>query len=154
MIRSVVIADSSSLMALENIGEIDALQKLFCEIIVTPEVAGEYGHGLPPWIIIRNASSQSMHRSEISRLDRGEASSIALALDSDDPLLIIDEKKGRRVAEQLNIDIIGTVGVLIKARTAGFIDEPDTLLARLEAVDFRLNNVLKSLLISANDKVQ
>jgi predicted nucleic acid-binding protein len=151
MNRSVVIADSSSLMALANIGEIEVLTKLFTEITVTPEVAREYGHSLPPWIFTRSASFRSTQRPEIGSLDPGEASSIALALDSSNPLLIIDEKKGRRVAEQLNIEIIGTVGVLIKARIAGMIADPTTLLGRLESVDFRLSDTLKSKLAGSED---
>src|SRR5207244_816463 len=106
MTRSVVIADASSIIALDNIGEFDVLSKLFLDITVTPEVAAEFGRQLPPWIHIREASESSKQRPEISRLDPGEASSIAFALDSQSPLLIIDEKKGRRVAERLNIEII------------------------------------------------
>ena len=153
MIRSVVIADSSALMALENIGEIDVLPKLFSEIIITPEVAREYGRKTPDWIIIRTPTDASLLRTEINGLDAGEASSIAFALDSKNPLLIIDERKGRRVAEQLKIEIIGTVGLLIRARTAGFIDNPETLLQRLESVDFRLNDFLKSILMEETDSI-
>lgn len=153
MTRSIVIADSSSLMALDNIGEIHVLPKLFSEITITPEVAGEYGGQLPDWIIIRSASPASMHRPEIGGLDPGEASSIALALDSNNALVIIDEKKGRRIAEQLNIEIIGTVGILIKATNAGFIENPDSLLARLESVDFRLDDILRSKLKRADDTI-
>jgi predicted nucleic acid-binding protein len=153
MTRVVVIADASSLIALQNIGEIEALAKLFSKINITREVADEYGLELPSWIHIQQASGRSLLRPEISRLDRGEASSIALALDADNPLLVIDEKKGRRVAEQLDIEIIGIVGVLIKARIAGFIEAPETLLARLESVDFRLNAVLRTMLLGADDKI-
>lgn len=147
MIRSVVIADSSALMALENIGELEILPKLFREIAITPEVAREYGQRLPSWITIINAAIRSLEIPEIRGLDPGEASSIALALDAENPLLIIDEKKGRKVAERLNIEIIGTIGVLIKARVAGLIEEPDSLLSRLESVDFRLDDSLRAKLI-------
>jgi len=153
MIRFVVIADSSALMALENIGEIEVLPKLFYQITVTPEVAHEYGYQLPSWIRIQTASNSSLQRPEIGGLDPGEASSIAVALDSDNPLLIIDEKKGRKVAERLNIEIIGTIGVLIKARVAGLIENPDSLLSRLEAVDFRLDEILRSRLIGSEENL-
>ncbi|MGQ0541027.1 MAG: DUF3368 domain-containing protein [Blastocatellia bacterium] len=153
MTRSVVIADASSLIALHNIGEIDALAKLFSEITITPVVAHEYGLQLPGWFNVRGASGDSKSRPEISRLDPGEASSIAIALDSVNPLLIIDEKKGRRVAEHLRIEIIGTVGVLVKARMAGYIENPETLLTRLETVDFRLNDALRSILIGSGDMI-
>lgn len=148
----VVIADSSSLMALDNIGESEVLQKLYSEISITPEVASEYGHKLPAWIQIRTASESSKQRSEVRDLDSGEATSIALALDSDDPLLIIDEKKGRRVAERLNIEIIGTVGILIKAKIAGLLDDPETLVSRLESVSFRLDENLKAKLMNIGER--
>ncbi len=153
MTRLIVIADASSLIALDNINEIDTLPQLYPIITVTPEVAEEYGLALPHWIQISEASDFSKSRIEISRLDAGEASSIALALDSTDPLLIIDEKKGRSVAEQLGIDIIGIVGILIKARHAGLIREPNTLLDRLESVDFRLSSPLKARLMGLDDRI-
>ena len=153
MTRSIVIADASSIMALDNIGELQVLPRLFSQVTITPEVAGEYGKLLPDWTIIRSASPRSLQRPEISDIDPGEAASIALALDYENSLIIIDEKKGRRVAEQLNIEIIGTVGVLIKARIAGFIQNPESILTRLEAVDFRLDDFLRSKLKDPEDKI-
>lgn len=153
MTRSVVIADASSLIALYNIGEIDVLARIFPTITITPEVALEYGIELPDWIHIQAASERSMLRREIVSLDLGEASSIALALESQNPLLIIDEKKGRRIAEKLNIEIIGVVGILIKARLEGYIENPENLLARLESVDFRLDNALKARLLGSNERI-
>jgi len=49
-------------------------------------------------------------------LGKGEASSIALALELEECLLIIDERKGRKIAEDLGIDTIGSLGILIKER--------------------------------------
>ena len=61
-------------------------------------------------------------QSEIERnLDKGEASSIALALEIKDSMLIIDETKGRRIAKSYNIDIIGTIGILLLADNRGLI---------------------------------
>jgi predicted nucleic acid-binding protein len=126
--------------------------KLYSEITITPEVAHEYGRQLPSWLQTRPASEASKRRPEISSLDPGEASSIALALDSEEPLLIIDEKKGRRVAEGLNIEIIGTVGILIRARVAHFIQNPETLLLCLESVSFRLDEDLRARLMSTSER--
>ena len=153
MTRSVVIADASSIIALDNIRELEVLRRLYTSITITPEVASEFGRELRTWIQTREASKQSRQLLEFSRLDPGEASSIALAIDSDDPLLIIDEKKGRRVAEHLGIDIIGIVGVLIKAKQAGFVREPESLLDRLESVDFRLSAALRTRLMGADDQI-
>jgi predicted nucleic acid-binding protein len=48
-------------------------------------------------------------------MDKGEASSIALAIELQNSTLIIDEIKGRRIAKSYNIDIIGTIGILLIA---------------------------------------
>lgn len=153
MNRSIVIADSSSLMALDNIGETEILRMLYGTVSVTPEVEREFGLPLPVWIEVKSATSNLPQYAEVNGLDIGEASSIALALEIPDSLLIIDEKKGRRVAEHLNIEIIGTVGILIKAKNAGFLKSPETLLSRLESVEFRLSDVLKSHLSDSGENM-
>ena len=52
-------------------------------------------------------------------IDSGEASAIALALELDDCLLIMDDLKGRVLAEELGIRVTGTFGVIIEAKLAG-----------------------------------
>jgi len=127
MNRSVVIADPSCLIALDNIGEIDLLAKLFNKVFITPEVSSEFGKPLPEWLELKRNSAASSQNARLSILDPGEASSIALALDSTNPLLIIDERKGRRVAEEFGIEIIGTVGIMLTAHAAGFIELSETI---------------------------
>lgn len=50
-------------------------------------------------------------------MDKGEASAIALAIELDDCLLIIDDLKGRKFANQIGLTIIGTIGVIVDAKT-------------------------------------
>ena len=57
-------------------------------------------------------------------------------------MLIIDEKKGRREAVKLGVKITGTFGILMRGLEAGFIDEPDTIVERLEKVGFRISENL------------
>ena len=54
-------------------------------------------------------------------LDPGEAEAIALAETYPDARLLIDEKKGRRVARALGLRQTGTAGVLLVAKKAGLI---------------------------------
>ena len=54
-------------------------------------------------------------------VDIGEASSIALALEIPQATLVIDERKGRKIAKELNLKIIGTLKVLLKAKENGVI---------------------------------
>jgi predicted nucleic acid-binding protein len=55
-------------------------------------------------------------------LDQGEAEAIALAQRTAGNLLLLDDSRARRVAEQLSLRFIGTLGLLRRAMQAGFID--------------------------------
>ena len=143
MSRTIVIADASCLIALDNIGELNLLQRLYSEITITPEVASEYGLGLPIWITIRSPFDTARVDELRLTLDRGEASTIILAMESLDCLLIIDEKKGRRIAEQAGLRIIGTIGVIARGLDAGLLDSPSDISARLNAIGFRVSDSVK-----------
>jgi len=54
-------------------------------------------------------------------LDRGEAESIALALDRNADLLLLDEKEGRRAAQRLGLHVVGVLGVLLEAKRKGLV---------------------------------
>ncbi len=62
-------------------------------------------------------------------------------------LLIIDERKGRTIAQALGIKIIGTIGILIKAEETGIIVNLSEIIERLEQTDFRLSPKLKQQLL-------
>ena len=73
------------------------------------------------------------------QLDTGEASAISLALEHPDCLLLIDEKKGRRIAQEMGLKIIGTVRLLVMARQQGILPSLRDALNKILAVDFRLS---------------
>lgn len=72
-------------------------------------------------------------------LDPGEASAIALALDLENVLLIIDDLKGRKEAERLGFTFTGTLGVLFKAKKEGLIKELKPYIENLKVVGFRIS---------------
>jgi predicted nucleic acid-binding protein len=55
-------------------------------------------------------------------LDRGEAESIALALELEAYLLLMAEREGRHAAQRMGLHVVGVVGVLLEARAKGAID--------------------------------
>jgi len=78
--RRVIIADTSCLIVLDNIGLLHLLQKLYQEVLITPTIASEFGKELPDWIIVEKVlDNQKMQILELE-LDKGEASAIALCL--------------------------------------------------------------------------
>lgn len=106
--NNVIISDTSCLIALYRIDQIDLLQKLFQSSVITDIVKHEYGQDLPEWIrVVEVKNRATLHKLELS-LDSGEASAIALSMETPDCTLIMDEKKGRKIAMSLDIKVIGT----------------------------------------------
>ena len=76
----IIISDTSCLIALSKINKLDILKDLYSEIIITREVYNEFGGTLPNWIIISDIKNSQKQKELEIKLDKGEASSIALAL--------------------------------------------------------------------------
>ncbi len=75
-------------------------------------------------------------------VDAGEAEAIALASEKN-CLLISDDKQARSAAKRLGVAVIGTVGVLIRAKQNGIITEIKLILDALDANEFRLSRALR-----------
>jgi len=137
-----IIADTSCLILFDKINRLAIIQKTFSELIVTHEVAAEFGD-LPTWISVRQITDQNRYLELAKNLGKGEASSITLALEFAESLLIIDERKGRRIAEEMKIDIIGSLGVLIKAKEKGVINSVREVLNLIDKTNFRISELIK-----------
>ncbi len=142
-----IISDTSCLILLDKIGELEILNKLFGTIITTTEVEKEFGQPLPSWIEIKLPSDKNYQSIIEASLDKGEASAIALALEFDDCLLIIDDLKGRRFANQIGLKIIGTIGIIVDAKLAGIITSIKPLLAKIKATNFRITEQLEAIIL-------
>jgi predicted nucleic acid-binding protein len=75
-------------------------------------------------------------------LDAGEAEAITLYKEKSADVLLIDEQKGRKIAEYYNINIIGTLGVLLKAKHAGILAEIAPSIQLLRQSKIRISNAL------------
>ncbi len=137
-----IVSDTSCLILLDKIGELYLLQKLFGRVITTQIVADEFGKELPDWISIQNPADTKNQMVLEAALDKGEASSIALALEKEDCLLIIDELSGCKLAKRLGLTITGTLGVLAQARQNRYISALKPLLNKIKQTDFRLSEQL------------
>jgi predicted nucleic acid-binding protein len=80
-------------------------------------------------------------------LTKGEASAIALALEMDNPILILDELKGRKIATQLNLRYSGTFGLILKAKEIGVIKSVKPILNKIKATNFRFSDKLFEIVI-------
>jgi uncharacterized protein len=71
--------------------------------------------GSPPGI------SNNPSRLWCSALGLGEREALALALESLPTYVILDDRPARRVAAELGLPLIGTLGILVMAKTEGLI---------------------------------
>lgn len=143
----VVISDTSILILFRKIDEFDLLEKVYNELITTPEIAAEFGEPLPDWIKIEPVKDSKYLNFLSTQVDSGEASAIALATEYDDVLLLLDDLKARKLAAQLKLKVTGTLGVIQKAREMAIIDKVKPLIDKLLLTDFRIaDNILKEVL--------
>lgn len=69
-----VISDTSCLIVLTNIDELELLHNLYEEIITTEEVAMEYGQTLPAWLSVLDVKNKEQQHTLEFEVDKGEAS--------------------------------------------------------------------------------
>lgn len=138
-----IIADTSCLIILTKIGALDLLFDVYGKIITTPEIAEEYGTTLPSWIQINEVADKSRQQILEVQIDKGESSAIALALETPNSLLIIDDYKARKIAEKLALSFTGTIGVIVKAKKLGLIPSIKPILEKIKQTNFRLSDELE-----------
>lgn len=143
MPENIVIADTSCLIALTNIEALHVLKALYSNVFITPEIAREFDEVLPEWISVEEVSNKKYQQILATRLDLGEASAIALAMEKNEVLLILDDLKGRKEAEKLGFTITGTLGVLYKAKKENVIELIKRYLDSLKTVGFRISSELE-----------
>ncbi len=134
-----IISDTSCFIILANIGELDLLHKVYGQIVTTPDIATEYGEPLPEWVEIVTVKDQYRQQLLEMQIDKGESSAIALALETQNCTLILDDYKARKIAEQLGITFTGTIGVIIKAKLKEIIPSIKPLLEKIKQTNFRLS---------------
>jgi len=147
-----VISDTSTLILFHKIDEFILLQKVYGELITTPEIAKEFGEVLPDWIKIQSAADKKYQDFLYTQLDYGEASAIALASEFEDVLLLLDDLKARKLAARLNFRITGTLGVIHRAKQMKIIDKVKPLIDKLMLTDFRVaDNIIEEILKLNNE---
>lgn len=144
---TLVVADSSPVRYLVVIGAADVLPKLYDRIILpsvvvagltdsrAPSLVREWALNLPSWIEVLIARNTPAEWEDI--LDSGEAAAISLAREIAADLILLDERKARRVAVESGFKIAGTVDILEAAAERDLIDLSDAF-KKLEATNFRI----------------
>ncbi|TRZ52820.1 DUF3368 domain-containing protein [bacterium] len=149
----IVAANAGPLIALAEIGRFDLLKSLYGQIHIPPAVRDEVvvsQEGRPGakevshagWIRVESVRDTTAIQILRERLDRGESEAIVLAIELGADLLLIDEARGRRIAEARGLNKTGTLGTLIMAKKRGLISNITPFLDELLARGFRLHKDL------------
>ena len=118
------------------------LQKLFNQVTITSKIADEFKKKLPEWITIKDPENTNQLLTLAKSLDLGEASALALSLETGNCLLILDDLKARKLAEGLKLKFTGSIGILLLAQRKGLINNMDEIISIILSTDFRLTNAL------------
>lgn len=128
----IVISDASPLIALAAIKKLDLLRALYSELVIPAAVYDEITAVRPmapgandvreaEWIQVRSVKNRALVEALTLELDAGEAEAIALAVELDADLLLMDERRGRIAATRLGRRVVGVLGLVIEAKAAGIL---------------------------------
>lgn len=149
---SCVVADAGPLIALARIDRLAFLRELYGEALVPARVFAELRiDGERPgaralrrafaagWLQVVEASADPAALRELP-VDPGEAEAIWLARQRTDlRFLLIDERRGRQLARQFSLPVVGTGGVLLVAKQQGLVREVRSLLQELSEIGYHLS---------------
>jgi predicted nucleic acid-binding protein len=160
----IVVSNTTPLIGLAVVGQFNLLRYLFGQIMIPEAVFTEavlFGREQggakqevthADWIDVVAVQDQLAVEVLLDELDRGEAETIVLARELNADWVLMDEKKGRRKLSEMNLNKVGTVGLLLKGKQAGFLSEIKPHLEVLRQQGFSLSRaVIESALQQANE---
>jgi predicted nucleic acid-binding protein len=150
--HKIVISDTSTLILLQKINELDILLKIYGELYTTPEIAAEYGEKLPDWIVIQPVKDKKYQRFLETQIDLGEASALALAAEFEEVLLLVDDLKARKLATKLMFKTTGTLGIIHKAKQLSIIPKVKPLIDKLLSTNFRISEEIVDEILKLNEE--
>lgn len=144
----ILVADSSALIALSVCNSLGLLEQLF-DTVVVPETV-YYEATRPDKNEAQNIKkflNGKVHKVDIQNYvfldgfaDLGETEAMLLYKQISADKLLIDDRRGRKVAKINNISIIGSVGVLLAAKEKGLIEKVSPLLKKIATSDIYLSS--------------
>ena len=151
MIR-VVVADTGPLIALARVARLDLLRRLYHDALVPPAVHTELSldSARPGAKLLAKAFEAGWIKAQpvvdavaVSELTQllgpGESEAIILAEQENARFLLIDDARGRRVARERGVAVVGVAGVLLPAKSRGAVAAVGPVLEDLSQMGYRLS---------------
>lgn len=147
----IVVADAGVLILLQATGQLSLLQELFGGVQVPDVVAAEvktFDLVEHDWIaVVPVLRDHPVHVELRGEIDAGEAAALCLALQTPDSLTLMDDLAGRRAARARGLRLTGSLGVVLRAKQAGLVDEVGPLIDRFVAAGACFSASLRELVL-------
>lgn len=148
-----VIVNSSPIIYLSKVGylhllkdlylEITIPQAVYNEIIIRNDIASKSLKESLNWINVKQIKNIALKNKYPKKLHAGEVEVLVLAEETSKPnLVIIDDLDARKHASKLKslgVDLSGTMGILLEAKSHGFISQVKPIVLNLKGVNSYLS---------------
>ncbi len=159
----VVIADTSIISNLLQIGQIRLLALLYGQVFIPQQVLKELNqHSIsadwlsvtkPDWLIVRKIKDKQLLKKLVITLDEGESEAIVLAMESKADYILIDEKNGRESANKFGLKTRGVLGILLNAKQNGHLPQIKPELQKLREVNFWISDFVVEIVLKQADEL-
>jgi len=161
----IVVSDTTAISNLIRIDELRLLKDIFGHIILPKAVYEELlileERGINVSAIIHKEAFEivevekdALYHELNLKLDEGEVEAITLAIMKKADYLLIDEVKGREIAQRRNIPIIGTLGVLIEAKRRKLIVSIEEKMLNLKSIGFWISHSLYNKVVQLEKELE
>jgi predicted nucleic acid-binding protein len=133
------ISNSSALIGLGRIGRLDLVESAFEALVVPKAVAEEVGE-LPSSVMVEEVAEPRLIAAFPIRVHRGEAEVILLGLQKPGAVLVLDDWFARKFAADRGLAVIGTIGLILRAKASGRLDRVGPTLSAIRVAGFRVSD--------------
>jgi predicted nucleic acid-binding protein len=155
--EGLIVTDSSPLVALAIVGQLELLDKIFAHVLIPETVYREATEEGKPGAAeiaawgsdkVNKVKDQNTVDAFMTSLDPGESEAMALYEEQKADYLLIDEKKGRKTALVKGMNVIGSIGVLLRAKQDGLISSVKPFVEQLRNSTVYFSDSLLDLALS------
>lgn len=149
----IVVSDTTAVTTLVKAGLEEILSRLFGRVFIPEEVGREllaFHPALPDACEIRRVTPGELLTDLADVIDPGEAEAIALSVELQASILLIDDRKGRRQAEALGLTCLALPAVLTAARRAEIIPSLKEAFERIDSLgNYRVTGAAAKVLLES-----
>lgn len=155
-----LVSNTTPIIKLVGVGLLDLLPQLYGQVLLPEQVVDEYRAGAQPtdpdlraiaWLQIQ---STTIVPALLDELDMREAAAISLAEARRVPIVLMDDRAGRRVAQGRGLQVVGTLAVLLRAKAATLIPAVGPIMDEMIAQGRYISPALRAEVLKAAGEMQ